>query len=184
MDEIPTVKLVAVGYTSEGKTSMFITYTSHDFPTGYIPTVFDSYAEYKQTTHGQTVLLQLWDICEGRDANTRFRPLAYPNTDVLLLCYAVDTQHIEDMKSLWYHELQRHCEDVPLILVATRTDLRDNVNVTNAFTTQQGKKMAEEINAMYYMEISSLRGEGLDELFQRAIDIGHAHSMKDSGLKQ
>ena len=184
MDEIPTVKLVAVGYTSEGKTSMFITYTSHDFPTGYIPVVFDSYAEYKQTSHGQSVLLQLWDICGGPDANERLRPLGYPNTNIFLLCYSVDTQHFQNMKTVWYAELQSYCPDVPVILVATKTDLRDDVNVTNAFTMQQGKKMAEEINAMYYMEISAIRGEGLDELFQRAIDIGYAHSMKDSGMKQ
>ena len=168
------VKTIAVGYGAQGKTCMFITYATGEFPTEYIPTVFDNYSQNGTTSQGDPVHLGLWDTGGGEDYD-RLRPLSYPMTDVFLLCFSVDTRSFEDLKEYWYPEIHHHCPNVPIILVATKTDLRDDPNRTNIITEKQGRKMAAEIRAMYYMEISSLRHEGLIELFQRVIDVGYEH---------
>jgi Ras homolog gene family, member A len=56
----------------------------------YVPTVFENYIT--QTTHkpsGQAVELALWDTA-GQEEYDRLRPLSYPETDLLFVCFAID----------------------------------------------------------------------------------------------
>lgn len=56
----------------------------------YVPTVFENYIT--QTIHGptgKTVELALWDTA-GQEEYDRLRPLSYPETDLLLICFAID----------------------------------------------------------------------------------------------
>lgn len=56
----------------------------------YVPTVFENYIT--QTTHkptGKTVELALWDTA-GQEEYDRLRPLSYPETDLLFVCFAID----------------------------------------------------------------------------------------------
>lgn len=54
------VKLVVVGDTSVGKTSLLLTYANKEFPEEYIPTVFDEYTA-TITIDGVRMTLALWD---------------------------------------------------------------------------------------------------------------------------
>jgi len=67
------------------------TRTSHsDDKQKYVPTVFENYISH--TTHqptGKTVELALWDTA-GQEEYDRLRPLSYPETDLLFVCFAID----------------------------------------------------------------------------------------------
>ena len=55
-----------------------------------MPTVFENYIT--STTHpqtGETVELALWDTA-GQEEYDRLRPLSYPETDLLFVCFAID----------------------------------------------------------------------------------------------
>lgn len=56
----------------------------------YVPTVFENYithTSYAPTS--QTVELALWDTA-GQEEYDRLRPLSYPETDLLFVCFAID----------------------------------------------------------------------------------------------
>lgn len=56
----------------------------------YVPTVFENYITYP--THppsGRTVELALWDTA-GQEEYDRLRPLSYPETDLIFVCFAID----------------------------------------------------------------------------------------------
>ena len=56
----------------------------------YVPTVFENY--FTQTIHeptGKLVELALWDTA-GQEEYDRLRPLSYPETDLLFVCFAID----------------------------------------------------------------------------------------------
>ena len=56
-----------------------------------MPTVFENYLT--NTIHeptGKIVELALWDTA-GQEEYDRLRPLSYPETDVILICFAIDS---------------------------------------------------------------------------------------------
>lgn len=58
--------------------------------------------------------------------------------------------------------------DTPVVLVATKIDLRDDPTI-DTISTNEGRKMRDKIKAARYMECSAKRMQGLDEIFVEAI---------------
>lgn len=83
-------KLVAVGDGACGKTSLLISYCRGEFPEEYIPTVFENYVTEISLEGGKIVVdMALWDTA-GQEDYDRLRPLSYPDSDVVLLCFSID----------------------------------------------------------------------------------------------
>ncbi|KAK9512918.1 hypothetical protein O3M35_001229 [Rhynocoris fuscipes] len=160
------LKITAVGDGMVGKTCLLITYTTKRFPTEYVPTVFDNFAD-SIVVDGQDFNMTLWDTA-GQEDYERLRPLSYPNTDCFLLCFSVGNKtSYDNIVSKWFPELRHHCPNVPIILVATKTDLRETQ--ADTLTPIDGKKMRRKIRAVKYVECSALKGEGLREIFIEAV---------------
>ena len=169
MADVIRLKTVAVGYGAAGKTCMYIRFARGEFPE-YSPTVFDNDVVDGEV-NGQSYELGLWDTGGGEDY-WRLRPLCYPETDVFLLLFDVEGSRddLELIHSYQWTELHHHCPDVPIILVGSKIDLRDNGLTT--ISTVEGEAMAKKIGAAKYMEISSLKDIGVTKLFEEVVVIG------------
>lgn len=56
----------------------------------YVPTVFENYITHvEHKPSGKGVELALWDTA-GQEEYDRLRPLSYPETDLLFVCFAID----------------------------------------------------------------------------------------------
>ena len=86
-DKEHNIKLVFVGETAVGKTSVIMTWTQEKFPPLYEPTVFDTYNGTKNYK-GAEIKLQIWDTAGHEDLG-RLRPIAYTNTDCFLVCFSL-----------------------------------------------------------------------------------------------
>ncbi|KAI1322094.1 ras-domain-containing protein [Xylariaceae sp. FL0255] len=179
MTEAPAYskKIVVVGDGGCGKTCLLISYSQGYFPEKYVPTVFENYITYP--THqqsGKTVELALWDTA-GQEEYDRLRPLSYPETDLIFVCFAIDCPNsLDNVLDKWYPEVLHFCPYTPLILVGLKSDLREKRTCIEMLktqgltpvTTQQGMAVAKKMNAQY-MECSSKEMKGVDEIFDRAI---------------
>lgn len=130
-------KIVVVGDGGCGKTCLLISYSQGYFPEKYVPTVFENYITYP--THpptGKTVELALWDTA-GQEEYDRLRPLSYPETDLIFVCFAIDCPNsLENVMDKWYPEVLHFCPYTPLILVGLKSDLRYKKTCIDMLKTQ------------------------------------------------
>lgn len=112
-----------IGDGAAGKTSLLVAYKEGTFSVDYTPTVFEN-SITSVPVEDRVVELSLWDTA-GQEDYDRLRPLSYPDTHVILLCYAVDKpESLRNVQRKWVHELNQYCPEVPRILVACKIDLR------------------------------------------------------------
>ncbi|XAR59838.1 hypothetical protein NMG60_11015821 [Bertholletia excelsa] len=170
------IKCVIVGDGAVGKTCMLISYTSNTFPTGYVPTVFDN-SNASVVVDGSTVNLALWDTA-GQEDYDRLRPLSYPDTDVVILAFSLTSKaSYENVSIKWIPELRHFCPGVPIVLVGTKLDLREDeqffVNNPGAvpITTAQGEELKTMIGAAAYIECSSKTQQNVRAVFDAAIEV-------------
>jgi small GTP-binding protein len=86
----------------------------------------------------------------GQEDYDRLRPLAYPSTDVFLLCYSIASPaSLQNCREKWMPELKHHCPNTPVLLVANKLDLRSGGGRDTAgrriLTWEEGHKMAKEL---------------------------------------
>jgi Ras family protein A len=159
-------KLVIVGPGGCGKTSLLMVYARGSFPTEYVPTVFENYVT-EVVSDKRIVDLALWDTA-GQEDYDRLRPLSYPDTDVVLLCFAADSrEQFDSILKKWNPEVDHFCEGAPKILVALKTDLR--AEGEKAVSAEEGQELAYKIGAYRYVECSAKMRDGVDVVFDTSV---------------
>ena len=168
-------KMVTVGDGSCGKTCLYTRFVKDRFPEEYVPRVFESYVGDIRVD-GTTVELAFWDTI-GDEQYARLRPLSYLDTDVFLMCFSIDSpKSLSKVSEKWAPEVRHFCPDVPIILVGTKKDLRNDENVKRELSkmkqepvkSEEGSLICERINAYAYLECSAKTTEGVRDVFTTA----------------
>ncbi|VDP80582.1 unnamed protein product [Echinostoma caproni] len=168
-------KLVIVGDGACGKTCLLIVFSKDQFPDVYVPTVFENYVADIEVDNKQ-VELALWDTA-GQEDYDRLRPLSYPDTDVILMCYAVDSpDSLANIKEKWAPEVKHFCPNVPIVLVGNKLDTRYDEKVWNELarydqkptTVDEAKFIGNQIGAFGHIECSAKTKENVREVFELA----------------
>lgn len=163
-------KLVIVGDGGCGKTSLLMVYTRGSFPEEYVPTVFENYTA-ELIVDKMRVELALWDTA-GQEDYDRLRPLSYPDTDVIVLCFAVDNRKsFDNIHDKWAAEVSHFCgPNIPKILVAMKADLRAQPHLPIPLVSkEEGQQLARKIGAYKYIECSAKYNENVEPIFQEAV---------------
>jgi len=114
----------------------------------------------------------------SQDDFAHLRPLCYSQLDAALICFSVaDPSSYENVKSKWVKEIRRHCPVLPIILIGTQVDKREDSVFVKQMKTKgmrivsrsEGNKLASLIKATAYVECSALRQINVKNAFDEAI---------------
>ena len=141
-----------------------------------MPTVFDNYTAII-LVDGTPINLGLWDTA-GQEQYDRLRPLSYPNTDVILICFSlVSPASFENVHNKWYPEVSHYCSSTPIVLVGTKEDLVTDREIIQKLqnqgvapiTFEQGVKMQRKIGAFKFIQCSAVTQTGITKVFDSAV---------------
>lgn len=172
------IKVVVVGDGYTGKTTLCIVYKDGEYPQDpYVPTIFENYAA-TMTWNNRRYILNLFDSA-GQEEYDQLRIMAYPNTNIFILCFSiVDPDSYSNILSKWIPELNRYAPRVPIILVGTKLDLRNDPSTLDQLaeknqrpiTQSQGEYLARICSAKAYLECSSMLNVNIRNVFEQAIE--------------
>ena len=85
--------------------------------------------------------------------------------------------HISNIQ--WYPEVSHHCPNTPIILVGTKSDLREDkatiaklkAKAKTPITYMQGCSLANRIGAVKYLECSARTQKGLNNVFDETARV-------------
>uniref|UniRef100_A0A2K6W679 Uncharacterized protein n=1 Tax=Onchocerca volvulus TaxID=6282 RepID=A0A2K6W679_ONCVO len=184
-------KLVIVGDGACGKTCLLIVFSKDQFPDVYVPTVFENYVADIEVD-GKQVELALWDTA-GQEDYDRLRPLSYPDTDVILMCFSIDSpDSLENISEKWTPEVRHFCPNVPIILVGNKKDLRNDPQMIRELAKmkqepvrpEHGRAIAEQIGAFAYLECSAKTKDGIREVFEKATQAALQQKKKKKSIRK
>ncbi|XP_033109103.1 ras-like GTP-binding protein rhoA [Anneissia japonica] len=169
-------RIVIVGDSGCGKSSLLGLFVKDAFPEIYIPTTFE---QYESTIDVGKIHLEvnIWDT-SGKHEYDNVRHLAYPDTTAAIICY--DISRPDTLKSViekWQPEIQKHCSNSPIILTGCKSDLRNNVQILSELGTMKkmpvshdrGTKVARQIGAAAFVECSAKTNlHSVREVFENA----------------
>ncbi|KAK7870890.1 hypothetical protein R5R35_005484 [Gryllus longicercus] len=169
-------KVVLVGDSRCGKTSLVQRFVSDQFAEVYTPTGFEKYT-CTGCVGGHRVRFVVWDT-SGAAAYDSVRPLAYPDARVFLLCFRIgDPDSLENAVRKWYGEVRQHSPGAPLILCGCAADQRGDVDTLARLarrrrapvSSEQALQVSRQLGAATYVETSSrTAGRAVRDAFEVA----------------
>ncbi|XP_030649632.1 rho-related GTP-binding protein RhoN [Chanos chanos] len=160
--QVSRCKIVVVGDTQCGKTALLHVFAKDCYPENYVPTVFENYTASFEIDK-QRIELNMWDT-SGSSYYDNVRPLAYPDSDAVLICFDISRpETLDSVLKKWQVEAQEYCPSAKLVLVGCKLDMRTDVSTLRELSKQrlipvtheQGSTQARELGAVAYVECSS-----------------------------
>ncbi|OJT10184.1 Ras-like GTP-binding protein RYL2 [Trametes pubescens] len=131
-DQGVDAKIVIMGNTGVGKTSLLHRYTQGKFdPKNTTSTTGAFFVTKKVTVDGTKVRLQLWDTA-GQERFRSMAPMYYRGANAALLLYDItNASSFEDVRG-WLEELKKNCSpDLIIYIVGAKADLVHHRQVTS-----------------------------------------------------
>lgn len=163
-------KVILVGSSGVGKTSLVGYYLEGSLDTDASPTVQPAYTATEIETHGQRVCLQLWDTA-GQEKYQDLMRQYYRDARCAILCF---TRETFDTVDVWLQRIHEAAGvDCQVILTITKEDLltREEAHdiFNKAYTYVEDKRVAA------VAVTSAQTGNGVSELFQMAANTCWEH---------
>lgn len=154
------VRLLMVGDSSCGKTSLVLRYDQNVFSTKFVTTIGVDYRDKMVKIEGAPMRLQLWDTA-GQE---RFRSLTsnfFGRADGFVLTYDIANRPSFDHVIGWMRDIKtRAPPDCDIVLCGNKSDL-DNDRVV---TFDEGKQLADDYGVQFF-ETSALTGQNVEKMF-------------------
>ena len=164
-EDAKPVKVVLLGDSGVGKTSIISRFVNNMFEQKVMPTISAAYATKTMKFDdfgGKELKFELWDTA-GQERYRAVTKILYKDAQVIILVYDITRiDSFNEVKNYWYNQVKENCsKSIILGLAGNKADLFENENVTE----EQGKNLAEEIGAIF-KSTSSYENLGINDLFK------------------
>ncbi|XP_065606385.1 ras-related protein Rab-17 isoform X1 [Cyrtonyx montezumae] len=161
-DNCPTYiyKVVLLGSTSVGKSSLAYRYVKNDFKES-LPTVGCSFFTQTVQLETATIKLEIWDTA-GQEKYHSVCHLYYRGAHAALLVYDLTNKETLNRVKQWLTELEKEFlpDEIVIALVGNKTDLADEREVA----AEEGEEFARN-RSLLFMETSAKSNHQVNDIF-------------------
>ena len=167
-------KILLVGNSGTGKSSIVEQFTEKTFHSGFVSTIGVDFKIMTIKHKGKIIKLQIWDTA-GQE---RFRSITasyYRGSNAIMVVYDVtDPVTLKHGVSTWIKEIEKYAlENVRLLFVGNKADLtkqyEDKVNETKVLLKGYKKQSPEKL--MDNIFTSAKTGENIEAAFIKMVNI-------------
>ena len=164
MKEPQSVKVVLLGESAVGKTSIISQFTIKKFnprcSTSESAKFVSKTIEFPEFE--TSIKFDIWDTV-GQEKYRSLTKIFYKDAKIIILVYDITTEYsFNELKEYWYNETLNNTDGAPLYAVcANKYDLYQKATVKD----EDGKQFADKINAIF-QNTSAASNTGINILFE------------------
>lgn len=158
-------KLLIIGDSGVGKSSLLVRFADNHFSGNYITTIGVDFKIRTIELHGEKVKLQIWDTA-GQE---RFRTITstyYRGTHGVIVVYDVTSGESFANVKRWLHEIDQNCDVVNRVLVGNKNDDPDRKVVL----TEDARRFADQMGIRLF-ETSAKDNINVEEMFRAVTEL-------------
>jgi small GTP-binding protein len=158
-------KLILIGNSGVGKSSIIQRYMKNTFEESYKCTIGVDFLMKTLNLNGKTVKLQLWDTA-GQEKYKSMVASYYRGANVALVVFDITNHASFDSLPVWIENYYKNGpEEKNIILIGNKKDMEESRQVT-----KQEAEIFSETNNMMYFETSAKEGDNIEYIFTYAAE--------------
>ena len=158
-----TVKVVLLGESGVGKTSIISQFTAGKFDPDCVTSLSATFVSkiIELPNLKKSIKYDMWDTA-GQEQYRSLAKIFYKDAKVIILVYDItSSKSFNELENYWYEQIKLNVDnDVILAVVANKSDLYGEQEVES----EKAQKFAEQINAIY-QSTSAKSDQGISDLF-------------------
>ncbi|KAF0515748.1 ras-domain-containing protein [Gigaspora margarita] len=170
--KIVNVKLVLLGETTTGKSSLVLRFVNNDFQENKESTIGAAFLTQKCRFEDKVIKFEIW-VTSGQERFNSLAPMYYRNALAVIVVYDVTKAVTLDRAKSWVKELKRQANpNIIIALVGNKIDLvqpyEDESGEYGEYgrqvPTEEAKAYALEAGLLFF-ETSAKNGDGVRDVF-------------------
>ena len=156
-----TFKILTIGESQVGKTSILRRYVENKFERHHLATIGIDYQTKTLKIKDKEIKLKIWDTA-GQERYRNIANHAYKGADGIILVYDITDELSFSKISDWMEQINSNLSrnEIGIILIGNKSDIKER-----AVDKIKGEEKAKEYGIDYY-ETSALNGNGIKEAFE------------------
>jgi len=140
MENIPTFKLILVGDGGVGKTTFVKRHLTGEFEKKYVATLGVEVHPLKFHTSQGQICFNVWDTA-GQEKFGGLRDGYYIQGQCAIIMFDVTSRMTYKNVPNWHRDLVRVCENIPIVLVGNKVDVKDRKVKPKSITFHRKKNL-------------------------------------------
>ena len=155
------IRVLTIGYTDVGKTSIILRFTKNQFNDKYVSTIGIDFKSKTLEIDKNSVKITVFDTA-GQEKYKGIVKSFYNKANGILLTFDLSNKESFSRLDYWVEELKEHIvsNELYILLVGNKKDKKER-----EVTFEEAQQYAENNNFGGYFEVSAKDGEGINEMF-------------------
>ena len=165
VDEDESIKIILVGDSGVGKTSIINRFALNTFDEDYFPTIANNFTEVKLIINNKNFILNIWDTA-GQEKYRSVNKLFVKGSKIVILVYDISSKKSFEELNYWFNFIKIELGTYYYMgLIGNKLDkiAEEEVNL------EEAKKLAESCGAYFSLLSAKEDKEGIDIYFEELV---------------